>query len=80
MSVNGLFHNPSKYTGYIQAASFMGRIFSQVSITSRVLQAMGLLNGRRCAPLRLSMGRYTRAEEIERVLDVLPKTVARLRG
>ena len=47
---------------------------------SRVLQAMGLLNGRRCAPLRLSMGRYTRAEEIERVLDVLPKTVARLRG
>ena len=47
---------------------------------SRVLQAMGLLNGRRCAPLRLSMGRYTRAEEIERVLDVLPKVVARLRG
>ena len=47
---------------------------------SRVLQAMGLLNGRRCAPLRLSMGRYTRAEEIERVLYVLPKTVARLRG
>ena len=47
---------------------------------SRVLQAMGLLNGRRCAPLRLSMGRYTRAEEIERVLYILPKTVSRLRG
>ena len=47
---------------------------------SRVLQAMGLLNERRCAPLRLSMGRYTRAEEIERVLDVLPKVVVRLRG
>ena len=47
---------------------------------SHVLQAMGLLNGRRCAPLRLSLGRYTKAEEIDRVLDVLPKTVARLRG
>ena len=47
---------------------------------SHVLQAMGLLNGRRCAPLRLSLGRYTKAEEIDLVLDVLPKTVARLRG
>ena len=47
---------------------------------SHVLQAMGLLDGRRCAPLRLSLGRYTKAEEIDRVLDVLPKTVARLRG
>ena len=47
---------------------------------SHVLQAMGLLDGRRCAPLRLSLGRYTTAEEIDRVLDILPKTVARLRG
>ena len=47
---------------------------------SHVLQAMGLLDGRRCAPLRLSLGRYTKAEEIDRVLAVLPKTVARLRG
>ena len=47
---------------------------------SHVLQAMGLLNGRRCAPLRLSLGRYTKAEEIDRVLDILSKTVARLRG
>ena len=47
---------------------------------SHVLAAMGLIDGRRCAPLRLSMGRYTRAEEIGRVLDVLPKTVSRLRG
>ena len=47
---------------------------------SHVLQAMGLLDGRRCTPLRLSLGRYTKAEEIDRVLDVLPKTVARLRG
>ena len=47
---------------------------------SHVLQAMGLLDGRRCAPLRLSLGRYTKAEEIDLVLDVLPKTVVRLRG
>ena len=47
---------------------------------SHVLRAMGFLDGRRCAPLRLSMGRYTAAEEIERVLHILPKTVARLRG
>ena len=47
---------------------------------SHVLQAMGLLDGRRCAPLRLSLGRYTKAEEIDLVLDILPKTVVRLRG
>ena len=47
---------------------------------SHVLRAMGLLDGRRCAPLRLSMGRYTTSEEIDRVLDLLPRTVARLRG
>ena len=47
---------------------------------SHVLRSMGLLDGRRCAPLRLSMGRYTKTEDIDRVLDVLPKTVARLRG
>ena len=47
---------------------------------SHVLQAMGLLDGRRCAPLRLSLGRYTTDKDIDRVLDILPKTVARLRG
>ena len=47
---------------------------------SHVLQAMGLLDVERRAPLRLSLGRYTTAEEIDRVLDVLPKTIARLRG
>jgi len=41
---------------------------------------MGLLNGTRQAPLRLSMGRYTTADEIEQVLDILPKTISRLRG
>ena len=47
---------------------------------SHVLKAMGLIDGRRCAPLRLSMGRYTTEEEIEKVLAILPETVARLRG
>ena len=47
---------------------------------SHVLQAMGLLDGRRCAPLRLSLGRYTTDKDIDRVLDILSKTVARLRG
>lgn len=47
---------------------------------SHVLEAMGLLDGRRCAPLRLSMGRYTTAAEIEKVLDILLDTVKRLRG
>ena len=47
---------------------------------SHVLKAMGLLDGRRCAPLRLSFGRYTSKEEIERVIDILPKIVKRLRG
>lgn len=47
---------------------------------SHVLDAMGLLDGRRCAPLRLSLGRYTQLEQIESVLNVLPETVARLRA
>ena len=47
---------------------------------SHVLKAMGLIDGRRCAPLRLSMGRYTTEAEIDRVLTILPQTVARLRG
>lgn len=47
---------------------------------SHVLTSMGLLDGRRSAPLRLSLGRYTTPEQIERVLEILPKTVARLRG
>lgn len=47
---------------------------------SHVLRAMGLLDGRQCAPLRLSLSRYTTEEQIERVLRILPQTVARLRG
>ena len=47
---------------------------------SHVLQAMGLLDGRRCAPLRLSLSPYTTEEEVERVLRILPETVKRLRG
>ena len=47
---------------------------------SHVLRAMGLLDGRRAAPLRLSLGRYTTEAEIDRVLEILPETVKRLRG
>ena len=47
---------------------------------SHVLRAMGLLDDRRCAPLRLSLGRYSTSEDIDKVLDILPQTVARLRG
>ena len=47
---------------------------------SHVLRTMGLLDDRRCAPLRLSLGRYSTSEDIDKVLDILPQTVARLRG
>ena len=47
---------------------------------SHVLKAMGLLDNRRCAPLRLSLGRFTTGEDIQKVLDILPKTIKRLRG
>ena len=47
---------------------------------SHVLRAMGLLDERRCAPLRLSMGRYTDREQIDQVLGILPDTIRRLRG
>ena len=46
---------------------------------SHVLKAMGLLNGGRRAPLRLSLSRYTTNAEIEKVLSILPEVVHRLR-
>ena len=46
---------------------------------SHVLKAMGLLNGGRRAPLRLSLSRYTTNAEIEKVLLILPEVVRRLR-
>ena len=46
---------------------------------SHVLKAMGLLEGGRRAPLRLSLSRYTTNAEIEKVLSILPEVVHRLR-
>lgn len=46
---------------------------------SHVLLAMGFDRKRALEAVRFSLGRWTREEEIEHVLDVLPKVVQRLR-
>lgn len=46
---------------------------------SRVLTAMGIPRKQAHSPLRLTLGRWTAAEDIERVLEVLPRIVGRLR-
>lgn len=47
---------------------------------SHVLRAMGLSHGRVQSSVRFSLGSTTTAAEIERVLEVLPTVVARLRA
>ena len=47
---------------------------------SHVLLAIGLSHAQARSSLRFTMGRLTTAEDIERVLEVLPRTVARLRA
>jgi len=47
---------------------------------SHVLLAMGLAHEQAHGSLRFSLGKWTREEEIERVLDVLPRIVAKLRA
>jgi cysteine desulfurase len=47
---------------------------------SHVLLAIGLSHEQARSSLRFTMGRLTTAEDIERVLEVLPRTVARLRA
>ncbi len=47
---------------------------------SHVLLAMGLPHEQAHGSLRLTLGRWTTEEEIEKVLDVLPGIVARLRA
>ena len=47
---------------------------------SHVLLALGLSHEQARSSLRFTMGRLTTAEDIERVLEVLPRTVARLRA
>jgi len=47
--------------------------------TSPVLEAMGLPPEWAVGALRLSLGRYNTEEDVEAVLEVLPRVVARLR-
>jgi cysteine desulfurase len=47
---------------------------------SHVLLAIGLSHAQARSSLRFTMGRLTTAEDIERILEVLPRTVARLRA
>jgi cysteine desulfurase len=47
---------------------------------SHVLLAIGLSHEQARSSLRFTMGRLTTAEDVERVLEVLPRTVARLRA
>jgi len=47
---------------------------------SHVLLALGLPHEQAHASLRFSLGKWTTEEEIERVLEVLPRIVARLRA
>ncbi len=47
---------------------------------SHVLLAMGLSHEQAHGSLRFSLGRLTSEEEIERVLDILPRIVAKLRA
>jgi cysteine desulfurase len=46
---------------------------------SRVLQAMGLAPEQVEGSIRFSLGRSIREEDIDRVLEILPRLVARLR-
>jgi cysteine desulfurase len=46
---------------------------------SHVLQAMRLGSGRRCGPIRFSMGWTTTAADLDRLFEVLPAAMRRLR-
>jgi cysteine desulfurase len=47
---------------------------------SHVLRAMGLSPAELAGSIRVSLGRPTREADIDRVLDILPSLVARLRA
>ena len=66
-----------------------GRGFMRILVTNddginapglRVLEAMGLPKNRIHGVLRLSLSRETTDPEIDRVLELLPRIVERLRG
>ncbi|HVG26864.1 MAG TPA: cysteine desulfurase family protein, partial [Acidobacteriaceae bacterium] len=62
------------------AASFGSACMSGATEPSHVLLAMGLSPAQARASLRLSLSRLSTEEEITRVLDIIPATVARLRS
>jgi cysteine desulfurase len=47
---------------------------------SHVLLAMGLTREEAVSSLRLSLGRFTEKEDIERVIEILPRVVERIRS
>jgi cysteine desulfurase len=62
------------------SASFGAACQSGATEPSHVLLAMGLTPTEACSSLRLSLSRFTTAEEIDRALEIIPATVARLRA
>jgi cysteine desulfurase len=62
------------------AASFGAACQSGATEPSHVLLAMGLSPAEARSSLRLSLSRFTTAEEIDRALEVIPAAVARLRS
>ena len=61
-------------------AASTGSACSQKTLEpSHVLLALGLSPKEALSSLRLTLGRYTTEKEIDKVLEVLPKIVARLR-
>ncbi len=53
---------------------------SQILEPSHVLLALGLSHEQAHGSLRLTLGKWTTEEELERVLDILPRVVAKLRA
>jgi cysteine desulfurase len=62
------------------AAGFGAACMSGATEPSHVLLAMGLTPAEARSSLRLSLSRLTTAQEIDRALEIIPTTVARLRS
>ncbi len=61
------------------AASTGSACSSQSLEPSHVLRALGLSSAEAHCSLRLSLGKYTKEEEVDKVSEILPKIVKRLR-
>jgi cysteine desulfurase len=62
------------------AASFGAACQSGATEPSHVLLAMGLSPTEARSSLRLSLSRFTSADEIDRAIEIIPAAVARLRS